>query len=169
MKRVILFIVASLSAFAPVSMASQDRDAFNNEPCIVNFINFVRQVEPRNDSEKDRYLYKTTRNELKQLNDFGFKGTFLLQYDALINPAFQRLMKKAASDGHEIGGWWEITEPHVKKAGIEWRGRYPWDWHAHVGFATGYTPQERPPGAYDRGPSNNWGSHPHPLAAVGAV
>lgn len=115
----------------------------NDDPCIVNFINFVRQVEPRNNSEKDRYLYRTTRNELKQLNDFGFRGTFLLQYDALINPAFQRLMKKALSDGHEVGAWWEITEPHVKKAGIEWRGRYPWDWHAHVGFSTGYTPQER--------------------------
>lgn len=115
----------------------------NDDPCIVNFINFVRQVEPRNDSEKDRYLYRTTRNELKQLNDFGFRGTFLLQYDALINPEFQELMKKALSDGHEVGAWWEITEPHVKKAGIEWRGRYPWDWHAHVGFATGYTPQER--------------------------
>ena len=124
-------------------MASQDRDVPKEEPCIVNFINFVRNVEPRNDSKKDRYLYRTTRNELKQLNDYGFRGTFLLQYDALINPAFQKLMKDAAADGHEIGAWWEITEPHVKKAGIQWRGRYPWDWHAHVGFATGYTPQER--------------------------
>ena len=109
----------------------------------MNFINFIRQVEPRNDSKKDRYLYRTTRNELKQLNDYGFRGTFLLQYDALINPAFQKLMKKAMSDGHEVGAWWEITEPHVKDAGIEWRGRYPWDWHANVGFATGYTPEER--------------------------
>ena len=24
-----------------------------------------------------------------------------------------------------------------------WRGRFPWDWHADVGFATGYTPEER--------------------------
>ena len=115
----------------------------NDDPCIVHFINFVRNVEPRNNSEKDRYLYRTTRNELKQLNDYGFRGTFLLQYDALMNPNFQKLMKKALSDGHEVGAWWEITEPHVKKAGIRWRGRYPWDWHAHVGFATGYTPQER--------------------------
>ena len=138
MKR-ILILMAFLSSFAPASMFSQEKDV----PCIVNFINFVRDVEPRNNSEKDRYLYRTTRNELKQLNDYGFRGTFLLQYDALIDPSFQRLMRKALSNGHEIGAWWEITEPHVKKAGIEWRGRYPWDWHAHVGFATGYTPQER--------------------------
>jgi hypothetical protein len=31
----------------------------------------------------------------------------------------------------------------VEAAGLKWRGRYPWDWHANVGFATGYTPAER--------------------------
>ena len=142
MKR-LLFFISSLSVFVPVSMFSQGRDEVKEEPCIVNFINFVRNVEPRNDSKKDRYLYVATRNELKQLNNYGFRGTFLLQYDALLNPNFQKLMKNALSDGHEVGAWWEITEPHVKEAGIEWRGRYPWDWHAHVGFATGYTIQER--------------------------
>ncbi|MDD4192192.1 MAG: hypothetical protein PHI28_12730, partial [Mangrovibacterium sp.] len=30
-----------------------------------------------------------------------------------------------------------------ENAGMNWRGRYPWDWHADVGFSTGYTPQER--------------------------
>ena len=138
-------VMAGISLFsAPVSALSAEKDTVRNEePCIVNFINFIRKVEPRNNSKQDRYLYKATRNELKQLNDYGFRSTFLLQYDALISPEFQRLMKKAESDGHEVGAWWEITEPHVKKAGLEWRGRYPWDWHAHVGFATGYTPQER--------------------------
>src|SRR5690606_21070192 len=34
-------------------------------------------------------------------------------------------------------------QPLVEKAGLKWRGRYPWDWHADVGFATGYTPEER--------------------------
>ena len=143
MKRILIFFIISLSVLTPVNMASQDRNLVKDEPCIVNFVNFIRNVEPRNDSEKDRYLYVATRNELNQLNDYGFRGTFLLQYDALLNPDFQKLMKKAEADGHEIGAWWEITEPHVKKAGIQWRGRFPWDWHAHVGFATGYTPQER--------------------------
>ena len=135
----LLLAVLSLIMFPEQAFSAEK----NDDPCIVNFINFVRNVEPRNNSEKDRYLYVATRNELNQLNDYGFIGTFLLQYDALLNPDFQGLMKKAEADGHEIGAWWEITEPHVKKAGIQWRGRYPWDWHAHVGFATGYTPQER--------------------------
>ena len=112
-------------------------------PCIVNFINFVRAVEPRDPEYTDEYLFQTTSNELEQLDQFGFRGTFLLQYDALIRPEYQVLMKRAAENGHEIGGWWEITEPHVKDAAISWRGRFPWDWHANVGFATGYSPEER--------------------------
>jgi hypothetical protein len=31
----------------------------------------------------------------------------------------------------------------VEKAGLKWRGRYPWDWRANIGFSTGYSPQER--------------------------
>jgi hypothetical protein len=26
---------------------------------------------------------------------------------------------------------------------MHWRGRYPWDWRANIGFSTGYTPKER--------------------------
>ena len=36
-----------------------------------------------------------------------------------------------------------IIPQQVEKAGIKWHGRFPWDWHAHVGFAPGYTPDER--------------------------
>lgn len=71
------------------------------------------------------------------------RGTFLLQYDALINPRYQSLLKEEMKRGTEVGGWWEITQPHVEAVGLKWRGRYPWDWHADVGFAVGYTPEER--------------------------
>ncbi|HEY3389836.1 MAG TPA: hypothetical protein VGK38_09710, partial [Prolixibacteraceae bacterium] len=36
-----------------------------------------------------------------------------------------------------------IPQPLVEKAGFKWRGRYPWDWHADIGFSTGYSPEER--------------------------
>jgi hypothetical protein len=36
-----------------------------------------------------------------------------------------------------------LPQPLVEKAGLKWRGRYPWDWHANVGFVTGYMPVER--------------------------
>ncbi|MGC4103745.1 hypothetical protein [Ferruginibacter sp.] len=70
-------------------------------------------------------------------------GTFLLQYDALMEPKYQQLLKKLPKNSFEIGAWWEIPQPLVEKAGLKWRGRYPWDWHADVGFSTGYTPAER--------------------------
>lgn len=112
-------------------------------PRIINIVNFVRQVEPRRPGGIEDILYQTTVEEIHIMQEYSLKGTFLLQYDALINPKYQNLMKESLPEGSEVGGWWEITEPHVKAAGMEWRGRYPWDWHANVGFATGYTPEER--------------------------
>ena len=110
---------------------------------IVNIINFIRQTEPRIDEITDEVLYQTVVNQIDQLNQYSLPGTFLLQYDALINPKYQSLLKANISKGMEVGGWWEITQPHVEAAGMQWRGRFPWDWHADVGFATGYTPDER--------------------------
>lgn len=112
-------------------------------PCIVNIINFVRQTEPRPVNITDEDLYKATYEQVRLLKKYNLKGSFLLQYDALINPQYQQLMREARQAGNEIGGWWEITQPHVEAAGMQWRGAYPWDWHANVGFATGYTPEER--------------------------
>ena len=111
-------------------------------PCIVNIVNFVRKTEPRIDAITDDILYKTTESELASMLQNGLNGTFLLQYDALIDPKYQELMRSLPAN-FEVGAWWEITQPHVEAAGMTWRGRYPWDWHANVGFATGYTPQER--------------------------
>ena len=53
------------------------------------------------------------------------------------------LLKDLPADAFEIGAWWEIPQPLVENAGFNWRGRYPWDWHADVGFSTGYSPDER--------------------------
>lgn len=112
-------------------------------PRIVNIINFVREIEPRDEGDTRKVLFETTLNQVRLLDSLDLLGTFLLQYDALIDPDYQALMKEQEAKGREVGGWWEITEPHVKDAGIQWRGRFPWDWHANVGFSTGYTPSER--------------------------
>jgi hypothetical protein len=112
-------------------------------PRIVNIINFIRNVEPRDSAITEDVLYQTVAEQVQILKAHQLRGTFLLQYDALINPRYQQLLTKDVYPGTEIGGWWEITEPHVKAAGLKWRGRFPWDWHANVGFATGYTPAER--------------------------
>ena len=47
-------------------------------------------------------------------------------------------------DMFEIGVWSENSpQPLVENNGYKWRGRYRWDWHADVGFATSYSPEER--------------------------
>jgi len=112
-------------------------------PRIVNIINFVRNCEPRSEAITEEVLYQTVVEQLRLLHRHNLPGTFLLQYDALINPDYQSLLSEEQQNGMEVGAWWEITQPHVEAAGLTWRGRYPWDWHADVGFATGYTPAER--------------------------
>ncbi|MDC2315581.1 hypothetical protein [Bacteroides stercoris] len=112
-------------------------------PRMVNIINFVRQTEPRYAEVTDEVLFNTTMAEIELLKKYELKGTFLLQYDALIDTLYQNLFKDPSNASFEIGAWWEITQPHVEACGMKWRGEYSWDWRANVGFSTGYTPCER--------------------------
>ncbi len=118
-------------------------DALRSSPRIVNIINFVRQCEPRIDWITEDVLYQTVVEQIKIMKQHQLKGTFLLQYDALMDVRYQKLLKGLSADMFEIGAWWEIPQPLVENSGYTWRGRYPWDWHADVGFATGYSPEER--------------------------
>ena len=106
---------------------------------IINFVNFIRGCEPR--CEMD--LVTPVKEQIRLLQQYNMKGTFLLQYDALINPVFTDLLKDLPKEQFEIGVWFETVQPLVEKAGMEWRGRFPWDWHAHCGFSEGYFPQQR--------------------------
>lgn len=112
------------------------------KPRIVNIINFIRLLEPRDSAVTQDVLYNTVVNQVKLMQANKLGGTFLLQYDALMDTRYQQLLKSLGKE-FEIGAWWEIPQPLVEKAGLLWRGRFPWDWHANVGFSTGYTPQER--------------------------
>lgn len=112
-------------------------------PRIVNIINFIRQCEPRIEWITEDVLYETVVEQVRILKEHRLKGTFLLQYDALIDARYQELLKGLPAEMFEIGAWWEIPQPLVERSGYKWRGRHPWDWHADVGFATGYSPQER--------------------------
>lgn len=142
MKLKTLACAAAILAGFSFCGASAQKSA-ENSPRIVNIINFIRQIEPRDPAITNEVLLETVRQQIRQLNQYDLPGTFLLQYDALVDPAYQELLKTELNVGSEIGAWWEITQPHVEAAGITWRGKYPWDWHANVGFATGYTPAER--------------------------
>ena len=107
---------------------------------IVNIINFVRAIEPRPGRNID--MQEPMREQIRLLRENDLRGTFLLQYDTLIDPTFDTLIEDAASFC-EIGLWLEIVKPQVEAIGLEWKGRYPWDWYNDVGFLIGYEPEQR--------------------------
>ena len=142
------FILLLISMFLLYSFNRPERVPGNLEkskshPKIVNIINFIRLLEPRDAKITEEVLYETVVKQIEMMKKYKLGGTFLLQYDALIDPRYQKLLKSLPDNSFEIGAWWEIPQPMVEKAGLKWRGRYPWDWHADIGFSTGYTPEER--------------------------
>lgn len=108
---------------------------------IVNIINFIRGCEPREWRNVD--LFESVREQVRLMQELGLKGTFMLQYDALIDPVYTELLKQLDAEQFELGVWHEIVEPECIASDISWRGRYPWDWHAHCGFSVGYTKEQR--------------------------
>lgn len=130
-------------SFANIEQHKQPSTAADKHPKIVNIINFIRLLEPRDSLITQDVLYQTVVKQVEIMRRYKLPGTFLLQYDALMDRRYQQLLKSLPKDSFEIGGWWEIPQPLVENAGMKWRGRYPWDWHADVGFSTGYTPAER--------------------------
>jgi hypothetical protein len=127
--------------FVMVCLGNSVKDKVH--PKIVNIVNFIRLLEPRDPKITEEVLYKTVVKQVEIMKQYKLGGTFLLQYDALLDPRYQKLLKSLPPDVFEIGAWWEIPQPLVEKAGLKWRGRYPWDWRADVGFSTGYSPDER--------------------------
>ncbi len=111
-------------------------------PRIANLYNFIRNSDYRvKDSES--VLFDATSRQIDLIKPTGLPATWALQYDALINPKYQALLKQLPAN-HEIAAWWEIPRPLVEKAGIRWRGHnHEWDSTANVGFSPGYTPDER--------------------------
>jgi hypothetical protein len=140
-----VFVLVGLLGLSCHSMETQPRTsrAVQEQPRIVNIINFVRLCEPRDDRITEEVLYETVARQVQVMQQYNLGGTFLLQYDALLDGRYQTLLKGLPQESFEIGAWWEIPQPLVENAGMTWRGRFPWDWHADVGFSTGYTPAER--------------------------
>ncbi len=111
----------------------------SSKALVVNIINFVRGYEPRREMD----LLTPVVNQLKLVRRHNLPATFLLQHDALIDERFSGLLRKNLNEKIEIGGWWEITESLAEKAGLEWRGRYSWDWHCNAGFSIAYDVEGR--------------------------
>ena len=134
-----------IACICPLSSFIIDKPAKkqSGKPAIVNIVNFIRLLEPRDSDITQDVLYQTVVKQVAIMKKYKLGGSFLLQYDALMDPRYQKLLKTLPRNSFEIGAWWEIPQPLVEKAGLKWRGRYPWDWRANIGFSTGYTLAER--------------------------
>jgi len=139
----ILFGTCFLYSFTHAGAHPQPLVNKNEHPKIVNIVNFIRLLEPRDPAITEDVLYQTVVKQVEMMKKYKLGGTFLLQYDALLDKRYQQLLKSLPANTFEIGAWWEIPQPMVENAGLKWRGRYPWDWRANIGFSTGYTPAER--------------------------
>lgn len=146
-KQLLAFVLTLIPCLLALTLSAQTHKpqpkAAASTPKIVNIVNFIRLLEPRDAAITQDVLYQTVVKQVEMMNKYKLGGTFLLQYDALMDSRYQKLLKTLPRGSFEIGGWWEIPQPLVEKAGMKWRGRYPWDWRANIGFSTGYTPQER--------------------------
>lgn len=122
--------------------SEQQREAKEESPRIINIVNFIRQTDYRLQNA-DKLLFHAVEEQIKLVNKYNLPATFLLQYDALIRPEYQELMKTQLGKDSEVGGWFEITQPQVEAAGLKWRGEHSWVSHANIAFSTGYSKEER--------------------------
>ena len=106
---------------------------------ILNIVNFIRAVEPRENVD----LILPVKKQIELMQQYHLRGTFLIQYDALLESSYTDLLKALDPNQFEIGVWFEVVQPLTERVGIPWRGRFPWDWHVHCGFSMGYTPAQR--------------------------
>lgn len=141
-KAFVIIAITVVTSFVTLGSFAQTGKS-PGEPKIINIVNFIRDIEPRDANITKDVLYQTVVNLIRLMQQYHLGGTFLLQYDALIDKRYQDLLKSLPKDQFEIGGWWELPQPLIEKAGIKWRGKYAWDWHSNVGFSVGYTPAER--------------------------
>lgn len=108
---------------------------------ILNIVNFIRgyNSEPQPEGE----TYRTVLEQIKLIDKYNFKSTFLIQYDALTFPEYEKLMPSLDKNRYEIGVWFEIHKPLAEDCGIEWKGEREWDGHVQFGFPMGYSKENR--------------------------
>ena len=68
-------------------------------PQIINIINFIRAVEPREPVD----LLTPVKKQAELMQKHKLRGTFLLQYDALISPEYTDFLKSLDPAQFEFG------------------------------------------------------------------
>ncbi len=133
---------SSVLAVCGLLLTACAQPAHAGEPRIVNIYNFIRNSDFRL-ADSENVLFDCTRHQIELLKAAQLPATWALQYDALMNPRYQKLLREQLGTNDEIAAWWEIPQPLAEKAGLKWRGQHEWDPVANVGFSPGYTPGNR--------------------------
>jgi hypothetical protein len=81
-------IVWSCICFSALS-AFQSPGKQQPVPKIVNIVNFIRLLEPRDPKITQDVLYQTVVKQVEIMRKYRLGGTFLLQYDALMDARYQ--------------------------------------------------------------------------------
>lgn len=107
---------------------------------IVTFLNFVRGYEPREPID----LLGTVKKQLSLIEEYKYKATFLLQYDAFDKKEYQEIFLKE-NPLIEVGVWLELSKDVIETCGLKYRGRanYDWDYYLDVGNLLGYSNKEK--------------------------
>ena len=82
-----LFVRIVLCSFCFGTLSS-----FAAPPKIVNIVNFIRLLEPRDPAITEDVLYQTVVKQVEIMKKYKLGGTFLLQYDALMDGRYQSLL-----------------------------------------------------------------------------
>ena len=71
--------------------------------------------------------------------------TFMLEHQTLVNPQFREYMIREMKDDPliEPAMNMQFGKELIEKAGLKWKGLYPWDPHTKISYHTGYDPKTR--------------------------
>src|ERR1700749_3098094 len=85
--------VLIFSSFAGFKPPETKGVPVKSAPKIVNIVNFIRLLEPRDPAITEDVLYQTVVKQVEIMRKYKLGGTFLLQYDALMDSRYQKLLK----------------------------------------------------------------------------
>ena len=131
---------ACLYAVAAAACASLHAADAHEARKVLNIVNFVRSADPRPPRAE---MIRAVREEVALNIKYGFKNTFLLQYDALVDQEMMAEVLKSDKAKTEFGLWFEMSRPLNEAAGLPWepKGKHKnwnWDWHINPGFLMAY-------------------------------
>lgn len=121
-----VFIIFNITSLFASSISHSGNKSYDKDgPKVVNIVNFIRLLEPRDPEITEDVLYQTVVKQVEIMRKYNLPGTFLLQYDALMDSRYQKLLRSLPANSFEIGRWWELPQPLIKKAGINGEAGIP--------------------------------------------